>query len=223
MRYLLACFATLAPLCNLGLSGEPAAQPSAKEIESLIAQLRSPNKPPKVDGKDAEYPAGYDSEAQKRVRTAFSRLRDLGLAAFPQLLEHVNDADYSMTGDGGATDVNRSVGSVCFYLLDAQLTPYGARSIVSEAGRDPRENPLRPDYFEAHGFFDSKSSQKWWQSHNGKSLRELQIEVLEWTIAAEDAKPGIYSKEEHAYLASILDKLRTSKEPLEPHRHIFAP
>jgi len=63
---------------------------------------------------------------------------------------------------------------------------------------------------------DPPSAEKWWQERKTKTMRELQIEVLEWVIGEERRNPKKYSNEELSYLDDVLAKLRKSGEPLKP-------
>jgi hypothetical protein len=47
-------------------------------------------------------------------------------------------------------------------------------------------------------------------------MRDIQIEVLEWTIAEEEKRPEDFSIEEREHLKAVLAKLRQSKDPLPP-------
>lgn len=76
--------------------------------------------------------------------------------------------------------------------------------------------PKRPSYFEHYELDNPKSAAKWWESRQKKSLRELQIETLEWVIAEEAKRPKDYIDEEREYLSSVLKELRDRKEPLSP-------
>jgi hypothetical protein len=61
-----------------------------------------------------------------------------------------------------------------------------------------------------------KSFEEWWKTHRTKTLRDLQIEALEWTIAEEEKRPKDYSVEERSELRQMLKELRQSKEALKP-------
>src|SRR5262249_32216573 len=135
-----------------------------------------------------------------------------GLAAFPNLVAHVGDDAYSMTGDTGAATRNVSVGFACFFIIEQNLRPYQPWSKVKGTERDPRGNPHRPDYMAHYKLRDPKSAKVWWEERKTKSLMELQTEVLVWIIAEEAKQPELYTSEEQFYLNSVLEKLHTSKK-----------
>lgn len=185
-----------------------------KEIKALIEKLASPNETPKLDGQDAVYPPTYDRQAQIKVERAWQSLYELGLSTFPYLFQSIADKRYSYTRDGGAADVNLSVGDQCRAILKSYLQPYGHQFTAGVS--DPRFVPHRPSYFRNYDLDNPKSAAKWWESRKEKSLRELQIETLEWVIAEEAKRPKDYIDKEREYLSDVLKKLKNGKEPLPP-------
>jgi hypothetical protein len=170
--------------------------PSGQEIEALIQQLVSKYPPP-----------SHDTSGQ--VHTAFKHIQELGLLAFPYLFDHFDDKRYSFTADKGSSDHNWSVGEACSDIVRCHLEPFGTFS-NSFAGR------RRPNY-SAHSKLRGREQAKaWWETHKQKSLRELQIEALEWVVAEEAKTPEWYSEEERADLQETLTKLRASDVPLPP-------
>jgi hypothetical protein len=188
--------------------------PSEEEIKTLVQQLVSPNQAPVTKSPYAKYPAGYDERAQERVLDAWLQLRRLGPRAFPYLFDFVDDKRYSFTADGGAADVNWSVGQACLDRIRCSLQPYGPHYLAGED--DPRGFPRRPNYVRHHNIHEPAGAKTWWETRKDKSLRELQIETLEWVIAEEAKTPEKYSNRERAFLKKVLTKLRTAKEPLKP-------
>jgi hypothetical protein len=183
---------------------------SEKEVRSLVKNLVSPNHAPEVGkGLDAEYPANYDRKAQDRVLAAWLTLQACGPRAFPVLFDSFDDERYSLTGEGRACETNWTVGEACRDMIDYELQPYGT---WSEDRGDPRRH--FPRYFYQFGLNTRDGAKKWWKTHKDKTLRELQIEALEWVIpelkkekAFDDIRTG---------LERDLGKLRASKERLEP-------
>jgi hypothetical protein len=189
--------------------------PSEAEIVALIDQLVSPNSPPDIHPPEAKYPKGFDRVAQRRVSVAFVELGKLGLSAFPFLHARLGDKRYCFTRDAGPSDENFSVGHVCRLIIDGHLQPYD--HYTKGANADPRTRPRRPYYFSRHDLEGSKAFASWWKTHKDKPMREIQIEVLEWTIAQEKQKPEDYSAEELQNLNTLLTTLRNSQNPLPPH------
>jgi hypothetical protein len=208
-------------ICGVAIAAVPAeATPSRAEIVSLIDQLVSPNSQPKQDGPEVMYPQGFDKAAQARVHTAFHKLTAIGLPAFPYLQARLGDERYCFTMDAGPADANFSVGTVCRLIIGGHLQPYSSftRGAKDKDGRaaDPRTRPRRPSYFEHYKLDSAKAFQHWWKGHKDKSLREIQIEVLEWTIEREKQKPKDYSSEELRFLKAMLAKLRKSDKAMPP-------
>jgi hypothetical protein len=197
------------------------AAPSRAEIVSLIDQLVSPNTQPKADGPDAIYPNGFDKAAQGRVHKAFRKLTEIGLPAFPYLQARLGDKRYCFTMDAGPADANFSVGHVCELIIDGHLQPCGyfTRGVKDKNGqeRDPRTRSRRPSYFEHFKLDKSKTFESWWNFHKSKSMRDIQIEVLEWIVVREKRNPEDYSENEIAYLKTMLAKLRKSDLAIPPY------
>ncbi|MCY2984161.1 MAG: hypothetical protein NTY15_11085 [Planctomycetota bacterium] len=180
-------------------------------VDSLVARLASKNKPPKTRGPSALYPRGYDKAGQEEVFLAYRELRELGPKAFPFIIPHLDDKRYSLTADGGAADVNFTVGQLCFSAIDLQLQPY---KTYSRGEGDPRNRPRRPHYLSKLDLRDPEKTQNWINSLENKTLLQLQIEVLEWVIEAESKERTKYPSVELDWLHETLEILKKAKEPL---------
>ncbi len=184
-----------------------------KKVKTLIEQLASPHQGADLDP-DTRQKQGKASEVPLDV---WRKLSGLGPEAFPYLLEKVHDKRYSFTADGGADNVNWTVGRACHDIVRCNLQPYGCSmsfNVDDPDAPDPRTHPCRPCYMEHYRLDDPKEAKTWWEAHKDKSLRELQLEALEWVIAEEAKKPTKYPKSERAHLSGISEKLQSSKDPL---------
>lgn len=186
---------------------------SDRQIEALVADLVSPNPAPRTRGPNAEYPAGYDRAAQKRVHRAFFKLRELAPRSFPFLFDHFDDRRYALTEDSGDLEKNYTVGQLCRDILVSHLQSdvWGRK----EGGTSFRGRPSEPDYLAHYKLFEPEHARKWWATHKDKSLRELQLEVLEWVLAEEIKSPEKYSAAERDRVRQRLEELRKSKTPLK--------
>jgi hypothetical protein len=205
------------------LSGTYAAGPPPTEaaIRALVEQLASPNQRPKAypesaGSPDAKFPLGYDPAAQSKVRQAFLELQKIGPRAFPYLAEKIDDKRYSFTDDAGEVMSNWSVGSACYDIIDSQVQAYNGMWNGTADDGDPRERPRRPTPFQQDELEDSSKFRTWCEVRKHKTLRELQIESLEWTIAEEAKRPQSFSDVERKHLQDVLTKLRASNQPLPP-------
>ena len=81
---------------------------------------------------------------------------------------------------------------------------------------DPRTRPARPSYCEHYELDQTKTFESCWKTHKDKSMREIQIESLEWTITKEKQKPKDYSDREIQNLNEVLEKLKKSNEVFPP-------
>lgn len=179
------CFAVLAFLTALSLlpgaaRGGTGLEPQLPDdISGLIETLASPNKPPRLRGDDDPvYPLGFERAAQERVFAAKQKLAEKGVAAFPKIIKHLRDARYSDTV-AYAEYVNLTVGRVCEQIIAQQVLPKNVWRYKTRRGKDGQWH-RPPNYLEAEG-----GVEKWWSVRSTKSLREMRIEALQWTIEQE--------------------------------------
>ena len=142
---------------------------------------------------------GYDHDAQERVRHAWHKLSRIGIRAFPYLIEHFDDDRYCFTEDSGPGYYNWSVGRACSDIFICHLQPHDFASHFALNGGDSRFETKRPYYCVYYKLRTSAGAKLWWETRKAKSLRELQIETLEWVIAEEAKTPAIYSDRERAF------------------------
>ncbi|MFN0021700.1 MAG: hypothetical protein ACKVP0_25920 [Pirellulaceae bacterium] len=168
-------------------AGNGRADEFRSQVESLIAQLRSPNMDPNPKRQPGiNLPHDYDRAAQKKVDEAIEKLKSLGKAAFPILVEHVDDPEYSKS-ISSAVLLSRSVGAVCSDIVEDQvdLSPMHYKT---RKGSDGRQHGFHRSYF---GKYWSGTTtrremlEKWWKDNSEKSLQEMQIEALESAISDE--------------------------------------
>jgi hypothetical protein len=204
------------------------------EIKKLVEQLVSPNKAPDVVAFDPGYPKGYDHEAQKKIEAACSSLSKLGPQAFPFLIDHFDDKGYCITVDFNSYE-NRDVGFVCKWLFYDHLIPLGDKvagdgytspahvDIAIDEKIGPRGTRTQhPDYFELHKLRDLKELKKWAIERRDRSLREIQIDIIKWTIEEEKKDKKKFSNDEIEFLQKQLSDLEKSKKPLQPKKGLSA-
>lgn len=151
-----------------------------QKVRDLVEQLASQNPEPARDQsrRFLERPEGWDPEKQQVVFDARQQLAELGKAAFPFLLESMNDDRYSHSASY-SVQLNHSVGDVCRQIFESNIRLIGMR-FKSRTGADG-ESHMCPNYFDRHhGKLD-----KWWQANQDKSLQQMRIEVLTWRIKKE--------------------------------------
>jgi len=142
------------------------------EIEALIEQLASPNKPANPESKwPGGYPDDYDHEAQKKVSSAIEELKAYGVRAFERLVAASADKRYCRSY---STSLLRdfSVGESCIQIIGEQVDHVEGR--VGYKGM--------PLYTDAVIY---KQPVQWWQKRRGHSLTTLKLEALDWTIDQE--------------------------------------
>lgn len=194
----------------------PEAKPDKDKIEALIAQLRSANKEPHVKITNypgivndfIELPKDYDEKAQEVVRNARSQLEEIGDEAFPFLIAHRNDKEYSLSIEQCKWEPF-SVGDVCLMILERHVAS------VSTIYK-PRFDTCH--FAEGYSYrVDSRlrevriALRKWYDEHKSCKLREMQIERVEWAIAQEKAIGFPDARDKEQYLVPLerrLDELK---------------
>ena len=209
------CATLLAMILNPAfvLGAEPK---GADEVQVLIKQLVSRNKPPLIECGAASYLPDYDKAAQSQAWKAWTRLFETGHTAFPYLLEAQNDLRYCLTAEDPleGNSGNYSVGQACRIILIQHLQPYG--TVYAEGEGDPRTRPRRPDYYRRHKLHEPEAARTCWEARRKNTLRELQVEVLQWVIQEEAKSPEDYSDAERRHLKNTLRKLEESRDALKP-------
>jgi hypothetical protein len=195
-----------------GSDVEKTVDPDRKAIESLIAELRSPNKDPNPTNKYlVEYPKEYDWKAQRKVDTARQKLTELGRDAFPILIEHRDDKEYCCPlGEGANPLLSLSVGNACCLIISTQVDCSGG-GYKSRTGSDGKMHGCRTyfsQFFKDREDTPGNAFGRWWKEHQRQSLREMQIEALRWAIAEERSIGFPDKKDEERYLQPLLTRLK---------------
>jgi hypothetical protein len=194
----------------------------ADKITAMVESLASPNKEPKlVEGprdlgvRHCQLPAKYDMAAQKQIHDAWDQLVQKGLDAFPSLIGHLDDKRYCTSAEFDDWWSNFTVGNICLQILTKNIEPWGR---FMKGARGPTD--VRPSYADYH-LATTDAARRWYAAHKGTSLREIQVEALEWTIDQESKRirprnKQDVDKQDLAHLRELLAKLRTSDRPLPP-------
>lgn len=235
MKHALYLALAVTALIPMGTQCAYGAEPNVAAINSLVEQLASTNKRPigyPEVNQDPVYPKDYDRAAQKLVWKAYSELYQLGPAAFPQLLEHLDDKRYSLTLDTGNADNNFNVGFLCRWILQHRISPFNP--IVAGAGyttgrpafgnlvKGPRgDAPRRPDFL-SDLLRDQPKAKRWMLEHATYPLWSIQEEALKWMISEESKNPKIYDLEERTALKSLLRELESTQSHLESNQAFYA-
>lgn len=113
-----------------------------------------------------------DDNAVYRVRETAQSIMTFGPAAFPILMNHVDDDRYSFARRTPSGPMrNFDVGSSCGFIVEWELEVY------EKVGVYPR---MEPSYFRE--VVDAPNWNDWWSNHRHKSLVDLQIEATRWAI-----------------------------------------
>jgi hypothetical protein len=192
----------------------------AEEIRALIDRLVSANrKVQEGDSGGPDLPRDFDPKRQEQVNRALSKLTRLGPQAFPFLIERWGDERYCLTASDNISGayLQKTVGQVCRAVIFVQLQPYGhwpAGYPDPERNRRPPHRPRYPDRF----LGSQQSARQWWATNKNKSLREMQLEALDWVIAEEAKRPGDFKDEERTRLRQVRKKIAQADKPLPAAR-----
>lgn len=206
--------AAVIPSCSRDPSPEPTGRSDThaekpRTAEDLILQLRSANKDPNPN-RDMSLlllPEDYDWEAQEEVGVAYRKLIALGKDAFPALIDHVNEPAYSLSR---SMSIMRSfsVGEVCFMILEDQVD-LGKMNYKGRPGSDGKSHQFKGYFSQFSGgrWYSQDGLRAWWRGHRQMTLREMQVEALQWRIERERAIgfPGEGDRER--YLKPLLEQL----------------
>jgi hypothetical protein len=189
--------------------------PTAADIEALIEKLAISQAPA------AEAPVFTPSRDTPRTDSrviayeAAEELKKCGKAAFPHLLEHLDDKRQSVAFRRG---IPHDVGDACFCIIREQVfcLPEGYEGSFYRTGADGRLHE-RP-YFLKTALFDRRSVKSWLDARRDKSLEEIQVEALRWLIQQERqiGFPSEQDKQRYLYplerqLARIERRLRRAR------------
>jgi len=160
---------------------KPVANQTTDSLAKLVDSLANKNSAPKlVGGAEAREPIfdkNYDWREQARIREALQVLVDHVEDAWPALVQHVADTQYSLTASMDHDGGNLSVGSVCSSIITANICMLYA-GCLPRAAEDLRWSLRSPDIL----YGDDASIKSWCTSRKHKKLWELQIEVAEWVV-----------------------------------------
>jgi hypothetical protein len=104
------------------------------------------------------------------------------------------------------------MGDVCFKIIEEQVDLAGMHYIERKGtdGKDHRHQGYFSRYC-GDVWYSPEGVKKWWKEHENRSLREMQIEALAWTIERERTIGFPREKDREAYLNPLLAKLNQLK------------
>lgn len=137
-----------------------------------------------ADGNSREVGTNEEQERFQRCQKAFDELTAYKLAAFPILIEHLEDPRQSINFRNH--HLGNSVGHACQGILYFQLqdqpddySEYG----YSRPGRDGQDHP-KP-YWKGTPFDDAGGVKPWLEENKNLKYAEMQIKCLQWLLERE--------------------------------------
>jgi hypothetical protein len=181
--------------------------------EALVKTLVSTNPKPTIgESGRRRLPAEFDRAVQKRIVETWDKLLTVDTAGLSTLIAHYDDQEYSTSIASVISEYwhNWTVGEVCREIVISRIEPYGH---YTPGTGDPRSRPQRPSY--CRKYLDTKdTATHWWQEHQNKTLREIQLEALDWIIAEEKAEDAKKFAKDIEFLEETRNKLNASTKPL---------
>lgn len=167
------------------------AEDKEQRLRNLVQSLVSSNKePPKaLPHRKYEFPPGFDEPENKRVIAVIDSLFDEGVAAFPYLIDALDDGRYSYTIVYPRYAHHWDVREVCYNIIQSQVEVFRqfARHLNVELEYPswlPVPQPRIHHWPEgAKGFME-----KWWMPRKSMTLIELQREAVEWAVEMSSAE-----------------------------------
>ncbi len=173
-------------------------------IDSLIEQLALSSQP--AADRPIYTPAPDTPSTDPRVPAyeAAEQLRALGKAAFPKLLEHLDDDRQSICL---RRTLPCSVRLACFSIMEHQIFLFPDDFVCSiyRTGQDGQMHG-RPMFFEPR-LFNPSTIESWLDERKDRSLTEIQIEALEWMLAHEVEIGFRNNEDKEKYLHPLQRKL----------------
>lgn len=105
---------------------------------------------------------------------------------------------------------NATVGKMCRIIVYDQIQPYGFWPRTDDDARGKPKRPSYPSVFLA----DAKQAKNWIEEHNGKSLYEIQLMVVDWVIKRESENPKDFTNDEREAMQVIRKRLLGTKKPV---------
>jgi hypothetical protein len=182
------------------------AKPS--EVEMLIEQLASPNRPvnPERQRGPERFPEGYDMEAQERVELAVERLKSLGKQAFPLLIANWKDARYCRSYPIAIWE-DFTVGQTCLEILGGQVAHF-----------DERRGYKGMPYYSYSVI--NKDPEGWWREHSEMTIEAMRLEALQWIIDAERMK--MEQRDDKVYQAYGMSRSEWAETYIDPLEKLMA-
>lgn len=217
---LLACVGVAWLAATHAALGAEADEPRAKmktSITELIARLKNANAAPVVRDETGTFstrlpfPREFDWKAQETVLDAWRELHSRCDEALPELVRHVDATEYSITYQSPSGFWrNGSVGFVCQYIIRANIEPYRRPYLKSKF------DSFLLSFDKGSSRTYTKAIAEWWKDRSEVSMRDMQIESIEWQIAGLKASAKPVER-----LDALVERLEELKSQLTKEGHLI--
>jgi hypothetical protein len=172
------------------------------EIAELIEKLAISNEPAANSPVFTPLQGTPDTDPRVIAYDAAAKLREYGKDAFPQLLANQHDGRQSIAL---RRVIPHTAGYACYCIVENTLynLPPDYQGSFYRTGADGELHP-RPRFL-TEGIFTPDTIDAWLKEREGKSLAEMQIEILEWLIE-EERRIGFPTEEDREETLSPLER-----------------
>ena len=185
-----------------------------QKIRALIEKLAISEQPASNEP-FVTYNNPRNAELVKQVHSTANELEKFGMAAFPHLIAHLDDSRQSVpfrrvlpstVGDAFLSIVMRQI-----YALP---NGYSDTASLFRRGADGKlhEQPVW-----SKQIYDGIGAHKWLTDRKGKSLRELQLEAIEWVLKIQKEIGARTRAERDEYIAPLEAQVARLRKEEEPH------
>ena len=177
--------------------------PTAPTIKELVSRLAISDEPA---GMNPIYTPTKDTpKNDKRViaHDAAKQLRERGVEAFPELLASLDDRRQSVAF---RRVIPHTLGFACFCIIQDVVEDYPSAYYQAYPGWSRLGADAKPH--ERPNFLSSATIREWWRSRSARTLVQLRIEALDWTIEQE-RKIGFADEKQRTDFLVPLEKLRS--------------
>ena len=194
MKGMLVAILTIVSVAYAGDEG------TDQRIRALIDKLAISEQPASKEPL-VTYNNPRNAELVKQVHSTANELEKFGMAAFPHLIAHLDDSRQSVPF---SRVLPSTVGDACLSIAMRQIYAlpdgYSDTAALFRRGADGKlhEQPVW-----SRQIYDGVGVHKWLTDRKGKTLRELQLEAVEWVLKTQKEIGARTIAERDEYIAPL--------------------
>jgi hypothetical protein len=184
-----------------------------QKIRALIEKLAISDRPAPKEPL-VTYNNPKNAELVQRVEATASEIEKFGSIAFPQLMAHLDDPRQSVPF---RRVLPSTVADACLSIIMRQV--YALPNGYSETAslyRRGADGKLHEQPVWSRQIYDGVGARKWLTDRKNRTLRELQLEAVEWMLKIQKEIGARTTAEREEYIAPLeaqVTKLRREADP----------